>query len=224
MKDLNKFLVASSLTLLVACGDDKAETANASELLIEDSVAEVEYAEDTTQAALEFEGEKPAFFVGEADMVTAKVIAIDHATRDVTLEFETGETMMLNVSEQAQNLDQVTVGSTVVAEFMETVSIELVDGADLEAGAASVAETIRAAKGEKPGMGAIQETVEVAMVREINLEENTYVLEMPSGEMEEFVARNTENLRSAKVGDAVVMTLVEAMAISVEPASEEEAE
>jgi hypothetical protein len=52
---------------------------------------------------------------------------------------------------------------------------------------------------------------------DINLETNTFKLEGPDGTVEEFAARDPENLRRAEVGDLVVTTVTEAVAISVEP-------
>ena len=55
-----------------------------------------------------------------------------------------------------------------------------------------------------------------ATVEEINLENNTFKLKGPSGEVQEYVARDPENLKKAEVGDLVVITYTEAVAISVE--------
>jgi hypothetical protein len=57
----------------------------------------------------------------------------------------------------------------------------------------------------------------VYTVVDINLEANTFKLEGPDGTVEEFSARVPENLRRAEVGDLVVTTVTEAVAISVEP-------
>ena len=55
-----------------------------------------------------------------------------------------------------------------------------------------------------------------ATVEEINLENNTFKLKGPSGEVQEYVARDPENLKKAEVGDLVVITYTAAVAISVE--------
>ena len=58
-------------------------------------------------------------------------------------------------------------------------------------------------------------------VEEINLEDNTFKLKGPSGEITEYVAQDPENLKKAAVGDLVVITYTEAIAISVEKATAE---
>ena len=59
-------------------------------------------------------------------------------------------------------------------------------------------------------------TVIIATVEEINLEANTFKLKGPDGEVNEYTARNPENLKRSAVGDLVVITVTEAIAITVE--------
>jgi len=82
--------------------------------------------------------------------------------------------------------------------------------------AAEVAAMGRAEEGAMPGFAAMGSTVVVAKVVEINLETNTFKLAGPDGVVEEFVARNPDNLRRAEVGDLVVITTTEAVAVTVE--------
>ena len=56
---------------------------------------------------------------------------------------------------------------------------------------------------------------------EINIEANTFKLKGPDGSIKEYTARNPENLKRSKVGDLVVITITEALAIVVEPGSAE---
>ena len=70
-------------------------------------------------------------------------------------------------------------------------------------------------------MAAIDSVVVTATVEEINIEANTFKLKGPSGEIKEYEARNPENLKKAEVGDLVVITYTEAVAITVEKATTE---
>ena len=67
-----------------------------------------------------------------------------------------------------------------------------------------------------PGVAAMDATVITATVEEINLEKNTFKLKGPDGTINEYAARNPENLRRSKVGDLVVITATTAVAITVE--------
>jgi len=58
--------------------------------------------------------------------------------------------------------------------------------------------------------------VVTATVEEINIELNTFKLKGPDGAINEYTARNPQNLKRAAVGDLVVMTVTSAVAIVVE--------
>ena len=72
-----------------------------------------------------------------------------------------------------------------------------------------------------PGMAAMDTVVTTATVEEIDVESNTFKLRGADGEVRTYRARNPENLKRAEVGDLVVTTVMNAVAISVsEQASE----
>jgi hypothetical protein len=70
-----------------------------------------------------------------------------------------------------------------------------------------------------PGLAAMDAKVVTATVEEINVDNNTFKLKGPDGVVNEYVARNPENLKRAEVGDLVVITITEAVAITVEKSS-----
>ena len=86
----------------------------------------------------------------------------------------------------------------------------------IEANAAGASAMARTKKGEMPGFAAMDAQVITATVEEINLEKNTFKLKGPDGTVNEYVARNPDNLKRAAVGDLVVITVTEALAITVE--------
>lgn len=161
--------------------------------------------------------EKPSFFASQTTTVNAVVQAIDHESRLVTLDLGDDETVTFTASEEARNLDQVNVGDIVNAEYVESLSIEVMANEGMEPGSGEVSAMARSEKGEMPA-GVIMDTqIVTATVEEINLEKNTFKLKGPDGEVNEYVARNPDNLRRAAVGDLVVITMTEAVAISVKP-------
>ena len=160
--------------------------------------------------------DKPSFSASQTQMISALVVAIDHETRVVTVRKGDGEEVTFTASEEARNLDQVTVGDVLIAEHMETISIEVMANEGMEAAAAGVSAMVRSEKGEMPGMAAMEATVITATVEEINLENNTFKLKGPAGNIDEYTAQNPENLKRAAVGDLVVITITEAIAVMVE--------
>jgi hypothetical protein len=110
----------------------------------------------------------------------------------------------------------VKVGDTVIAEYKQDLSIEVVAGDGTAPGAGELSAMTRTAEGEMPGLAAVNTTVVTATVEAIDLEANTFKLKGPNGEVNEYVARDPENLKKAAVGDLVVITYTEAVAITVQ--------
>lgn len=178
----------------------------------------------TTGVTVAEEGEdlvRPSFSASHSMTITAVVEAIDHDTRVVTVRPEGGEPITFTASDEARNLDQVTVGDVLTAEYEETVSVEVMANDGMQAQAAGASAMARTEKGEMPGVAAMDATVVTATVEEINLERNTFKLKGPDGTINEYLARNPENLKRSKVGDLVVITTTAAVAITVDkPAAE----
>jgi hypothetical protein len=59
----------------------------------------------------------------------------------------------------------------------------------------------------------MQTTVVTAIVEDINIEANTFKLRWPEGEIMEYEAQDPENLKKADVGDLVVVTYTQAIAL-----------
>ncbi len=164
---------------------------------------------------------RPSFTASQSMTITAVVEAINHETRVVTVRPEDGEPITFTASEEARNLDQVAVGDVLTAEYVETISVEVLANDGMQAEAASASAMARTEKGEMPGVAAMDATVVTATVEEINLEKNTFKLKGPDGTINEYLARNPENLKRSKVGDLVVITMTTAVAIVVDkPAAE----
>jgi len=160
--------------------------------------------------------DRPSFSARQSMTLSAVVEAIDHETRVVTVRKPDGEAITFTASDEARNLDQVDVGDVLIAEYVETVSIKVMANDGMEADAAAVSAMARTEKGEMPGFAAMDASVTTATVEEINVENNTFKLKGPDGRINEYVARNPENLKRAMVGDLVVITVSEAIAITVE--------
>jgi hypothetical protein len=170
----------------------------------------------TVAWAQEAEMERPSMSTSRSMTVSAVVEAIDHETRVVTVRKADGEKITFTASEEVRNLGQVAVGDILRAEYVETLSIEVLANEGMEPEAVAGAALARAKEGEMPGMAAMEQAVITAVVEEINLENNTFKLREPDGTVNEYVARVPENLRRSKVGDLVVITVTNAVAIGVE--------
>jgi len=159
--------------------------------------------------------DRPSFFASQSATVNAVVEAVDMETREVVLNAGDGERISFVAGEDVRNLAQVDVGDVVTAEYVESLSIEVFANEGYEPEQAEMAAVARAEEGQKPGMAAVDTVVRTATVEEINIEANTFKLRGPDGEVREYRARNPENLKRAKVGDLVVTTVSNSVAVSV---------
>jgi hypothetical protein len=199
----SKYLPIAALLFITACASttkDEVVTAEA----------------DVSATKVETDLDRPSFSASQSMTVSAVVEAIDHESRVVTVRRPDGEEITFTAGEEARNLGQVEVGDVLIAEYVESVSIVVMANDGLGADAAGAAAMARAAEGDMPGFAAMDASVVIATVEEINLEMNTFKLKGPDGTVSEYVARNPDNLNRAAVGDLVVITVTEAVAIAVE--------
>jgi len=160
--------------------------------------------------------DKPSLHTSTTIQLTAVVEAINHETREVTVRKPDGEVVSFIAGEEARNLDRVDVGDLVHAKYVESMSIEVVANDGYEPGAGGYSTVDRSKKGDMPAVVAVDSQIVTATVEEINLAANTFKLKGPDGEVNEFTARDPENLKRAAVGDLVVITTSVGVAISVE--------
>jgi hypothetical protein len=163
--------------------------------------------------------DKPSISASQAVKMTAVVEAINYETREVVLRGPEGNTRTITASPAAQNLDQVKPGDLVNVEYVQNISIEVFANDGTEPGTGSMSAIGRAEKGQEPGVTAMETQIVTAIVEDINIEANTFKLRWPDGTIAEYEARVPENLKKADVGDLVVISYTEAIAVSVESAS-----
>jgi hypothetical protein len=158
--------------------------------------------------------EKPS--ASEEIVVTmeATVTAINQETREVTLKNAAGESVTFIADDKVRNLAQVEVGDTLSVEYMEGVMIEVVDPAT-ELGTSTADAAGRAKQGEKPGGVAISETSVVVVIEAIDLENETATVKTAEDKSKIVKARNPENLKKVVVGDKVMITFTQGIAITV---------
>ncbi|MEE4362273.1 MAG: hypothetical protein V2I63_12210 [Pseudomonadales bacterium] len=160
--------------------------------------------------------DKPYLSLSQSTMVSAMVKAIERETREVTVDLGNGETLTFTAGPDVRNLDQVEVGDLVQAEYVRRFTAEVVANDGMEAAAAELGMAARAEAGEMPGAMASNTQIVTATVEAIDVEANTFALRSPDGVVTQYAARDPENLKRAEVGDLVVMTFTEGLAITVE--------
>lgn len=160
--------------------------------------------------------EKPTVERSWVETITATVEALDLANRMVTLRGPQGNVVRLRVDESVKNLPQVKVGDQVVANYYVSLAVRMAEPGDPVATAVSGVTTVK--PGEMPtGVSARQVTV-TASVEAIDKKTPSITLKGPEGDVVTVRVVDPKNLEKVKVGDKLLITYTEALAISVEKA------
>jgi len=172
-------------------------------------------AETSAAAAEPVRGSEAGGFV----TLTAKVTAINHDTREVTLMTQQGEERTIVASDQVRNLAQVNVGDFLVVQYAERVATAIFPTPTGAVG--SVVETTmsRAELGQKPH-GTVTQKIELTgRIQSIDLEQRVVTIQGKEADLLIHVADDVD-LSGLKVGDTVKAEYVEALAISVKSPDE----
>jgi hypothetical protein len=148
-------------------------------------------------------------------VMTATVVAIDLQKRIVTLKGDDGEVRDIKVGEEAVNLPQVKVGDLLTVKFYESIAVEVIKPGTV-AGAGERSAIVRAKPGEMPGGMAARQVSVTATVTAIDKQKSTMTLKGPEGRLNTVKVQDPANLEKVKVGDDLMITYTEALAISVE--------
>lgn len=159
---------------------------------------------------------QPVAGAEETIKMSARVTAIDHAKRVVTLQDLKGNETVLKVSEEARNLGQVKVGDIVNAEYRLAAIASLKKGAGVRTTTESTS-TSRSKLGEKPGGTITQEGTIVADVIAVDAAKGTVSVKGPAGRVVHGKVADKALLNDVKVGDQVELDYVSSLAIQVVP-------
>jgi Cu/Ag efflux protein CusF len=147
--------------------------------------------------------------------LTGTVEAVDLANRVVTIKGSKGRTVELKVGEQAKNLDQVKVGDKVVAKYYESIAFRMKKPGEAE-GVTTEQAVATAKPGEVPaGVMANQVTVTATIV-DISPKKTYVTLKGPEGKTVDVKVMDPKNIEGLKVGDQVVITYTQALAIALD--------
>jgi hypothetical protein len=150
--------------------------------------------------------------------LTATIKAVDVPGRTITLQNKAGETETFKAGPEIQRLEDLAVGDTVVIDYVQGLALEF-----QPAGSATVAPTGvvtggRSDQAQPPGAAAsagVQATVTVTAIDSVK---RLVSFQGPGGNVYQVKAGPKIHLEKLKVGDHLLATYVEALAIKVEKA------
>ena len=160
--------------------------------------------------------ERPSFEASSTVTAQVHVLGVDKTSRFVRVKRATGDTVNVQVGPEVKNFDQLAVGDVINVTYTEQLSIKVEPPGDLSTTSESNMTT--AAAGEKPG-GTYTELEETrATITAIDKTKGTATLTDQDGSTFEVTPQIPENLDKVKIGDVVVFTHSQEVAVSVEPA------
>jgi hypothetical protein len=159
---------------------------------------------------------KPMVYREKAGTLTATVQAIDLEKRIVTVKGgPRGQVVELKADERVKNLSRLKVGDEVVVKYFAAVAVRVT-----KPGEVKVKETMEKAKVEQSGSETRLITV-TATIQDIDKDRNNVFLKWPEGVIVGVQVKDPTILVGVNVGDVVVITYTEAIAISIEKAKKQ---
>src|SRR5262249_50081908 len=150
----------------------------------------------------------------QSTSITATVQAIDSAKRELTLKTSEGETVVMEVPESVQRFSAIKVGDRVNVKYREALVLD-VHKADPSAKlGVSQERAVERKPGEKPSGIISQQVTATVAIEAIDPKTPAVTIRTADGDKISFQVKNPKNLEGVSVGDKVVITYQEAVAIS----------
>jgi hypothetical protein len=154
---------------------------------------------------------------------TAQVVAVDPATRTVTIKAENGEMIDVIAGEDVRNFAQIKVGDVVVATVQRSLTFTVSPkGTDLPA-TMVVDEAARAKPGERPAGVIARSTSLSATIVAVDAAAHTVsIVEKSGGPVRVLEVRNPERqayLPNITPGSLLTVTYTSALAVDVQSAA-----
>ena len=152
--------------------------------------------------------------------VTASVQAIDLDTREVTLKGPLGDSVTFTVDKSVKRLDEVKVGDLVRADYYVALAAEVREPtADEKEHPFVVLDAAgKAPPGVSPAAGGLRRYRVVTTIEGLNRPTRTVTVKGPRGNYLTARVADPSRLTKVHIGDTVVITYTEAVAISLEKA------
>jgi len=155
--------------------------------------------------------------------ISAQVVALDKATRAVSLKTPKGDVVDIVASADVKNFDQVKVGDFLFVRYVQALTLEL-QKVKTGVGAPAMSEgAVKAKPGERPAVAGAREVTAIATVTAVDPKKSTITLKGPRGNVVTLDVQNPDQFKVVKKGDQVEVTYTEALALSVEAATKPEA-
>lgn len=160
-----------------------------------------------------------AALAGASLKTSATIVAIDPATRSITLKRQDGKVMSTTLSPEVRNFEQLKVGDKVQAEYVQALALELKKSGGGTPALSGGEMLKRSEPGQKPGGTATRQVAVLADVVTVDAKKKLVTLRGPQGNLVDLAVEDPEQLKNIRKGDQVQALYTESLAIRVEPAA-----
>ena len=150
--------------------------------------------------------------------LSAKVTAIDVATRSLTIQGPDGSTETVKVPPEVKRLGEVAVGDTINVVLEQGLLLEFQPAGSETVEPQAVVAGATAAASERPGAAVAGGVMATVTVTKIDQKARLVSLQGPKGKVYQVKAGPKVQLDRLKVGDRLLATYVESVAIQLEKA------
>ena len=150
--------------------------------------------------------------------VTAKVQAIDQTTREVTLKGPLGNLVTFTVDSRVARLNEVKVGDDVTAEYYVSVAADVRPPTEAEKANPyqELTEKAKAPAGTQPAAGGLRVVKAVVTIEGLDRPTKSVTVKGPKGNLATIEVADVANLPKLRIGDTVIVTYTEALAVSLQ--------
>ena len=148
--------------------------------------------------------------------LSATIVAIDRATRAITLQDKSGATQTIEAGPGVKRFDELKVGDTITFRYYESVAYSIrKPGQPGNAPKATGAETVVPGSGPRPGGTVSRQETATVVIREIDRKVPYVTVLRDDGHTATFKVEDKKYLEGLQVGDRVEVTYTAALMISV---------
>lgn len=150
--------------------------------------------------------------------LSAQVVAIEKKSRTISLKGPKGKVVDIVAGDDVKNFEQIKVGDFLMVRYVQSLALELQKAKSGMSGISATDTVVKAEPGQRPAVAGGREVSAIAKVTAIDQKAKTMSLTGPRGNVVTLDVQNPDQFKVVKMGDEVLVTYTEAVAVSIEPA------
>jgi Cu/Ag efflux protein CusF len=160
--------------------------------------------------------QKPVKHESEPVVVKATIEKIDHDTRMITLKEKDGKIRSILAGPEVRRFDELKIGDEVTFTFTESVVYQIRKPGEPAPSSSKDEPVIVRNAGAKPGGSKTEQETKTVTVKNIDAKTSAVTILTDDGRTLSMRVEDSKLMKNLKVGDRVVITYTNAVAVSIE--------